>query len=47
MCGIAGDIEEELGVDLGDVDTEIGRQGGAGDGSPLAERVVSHVPHPP
>lgn len=44
MGGVACDVEEQLGVDLGDLHTEIGRQGLARDGGPLAERVMSHVP---
>ena len=41
---VTRDIEQELGVDLGDRDAEVGGQGLAGNGGPLAERVVGHAP---
>jgi len=42
--GISGHIEEELRVYLGDLHPEIGGQCLAGDGGPLAERVMCHAP---
>lgn len=44
MRGIARDVEEKLGIDVGDVHAEVGSEGLASDRGPLAERVVSHPP---
>jgi hypothetical protein len=42
MCCIAGDVEQELRVHLGNLYAEVGGQGLAGYRGPLAERVMSH-----
>lgn len=44
VSGVARDVEEKLGIDLGHVDPEVLGEGGARHGGPLAERVVIHVP---
>ena len=41
--GVAGDVEEELDVDLGDRHVELGLQGVGGGGRPLGQGIAAHA----